>query len=85
MFEAAEEDIPIHVDFDSLVRYHFGIFAFTGGGKGQHALQRSKKNSTPQKDVKVVIFDISCEYSFLFMDVFADASIPCMAKLSCSN
>src|SRR5207249_3320984 len=33
MFESMEEKIPIYLDFESMVRYHFGIFAFTGAGK----------------------------------------------------
>jgi uncharacterized protein len=33
MFENSGEQIPIYVNFDSMLRYHFGIFSFTGGGK----------------------------------------------------
>jgi uncharacterized protein len=33
MLEDSEDKIPIYINFDNLVRYHFGIFAFTGGGK----------------------------------------------------
>ena len=33
MFEADKTKIPIYVDFEKLIRYHFGVFAFTGGGK----------------------------------------------------
>src|SRR4029077_6406833 len=33
MFESMEEKIPIYLDFESMVRYHFGIFAFTRVGK----------------------------------------------------
>ena len=75
MFEATGEDIPLYVDFDSLVRYHFGIFAFTGGGKSNLLSNVLRRILIHKKDVKVVIFDISCEYPFLLMDVFADPSI----------
>jgi len=33
MFQATKTIIPIYIDFENLVRYHFGVFAFTGGGK----------------------------------------------------
>jgi len=33
MFQATKTIIPICIDFENLVRYHFGVFAFTGGGK----------------------------------------------------
>jgi DNA helicase HerA-like ATPase len=77
MFEATGEEIPLYVDFDSLVRYHFGIFAFTGGGKSNLMSNVLRRILVHKEDVKVVIFDISCEYPFLLMDVFADPSIPC--------
>lgn len=76
MFEASEQDIPLYVDFDSLVRYHFGIFAFTGGGKSNQTSNILRRILIHKKDAKVVIFDISCEYPFLLLDVFADPSIP---------
>ena len=77
MFEAAKTKIPIYVDFEKLIRYHFGVFAFTGGGKSNlmsNVLRRimlhAEKDST-----KVVIFDISCEYAFLLLDVLADPAV----------
>ena len=76
MFEASEQAIPLYVDFDSLVRYHFGIFAFTGGGKSNLTSNILRRILIHKKDVKVVIFDISCEYPFLLLDVFADPAIP---------
>jgi len=75
MFEAAGEDIPLYVDFDSLVRYHFGIFAFTGGGKSNLLSNILRRLLIHNKDVKIIIFDISCEYPFLLLDVFADPAI----------
>ena len=76
MFEAMGETIPIYVDFDGLVRFHFGIFAFTGGGKSNMLSNVLRRILIHQKDVKIVIFDISCEYPFLLMDVLADPEIP---------
>jgi DNA helicase HerA-like ATPase len=74
MFEASKTIIPIYVDFEKLVRYHFGIFAFTGGGKSNltsNVLRRILLH-TDEKNTKVVLFDISCEYAFLLLDLLAD-------------
>ncbi len=75
MFEALKAKIPIYVDFESLVRYHFGVFAFTGGGKSNMMSNILRRILYHTEDTKVVIFDISCEYPFLLMDVFADSNI----------
>lgn len=76
MFEASRTVIPIYVDFERLVRYHFGVFAFTGGGKSNLMSNILRRILYHTKDVKVVIFDISCEYPFLLLDVLADPSVP---------
>ncbi len=76
MFEASRTDIPIYVDFEKLVRYHFGVFAFTGGGKSNlmsNILRRLMFHA--EEDIKVVVFDISCEYIFLLLDLLADPKV----------
>ncbi|MHA1607815.1 MAG: ATP-binding protein [Candidatus Freyarchaeota archaeon] len=81
MFEFTGRDIPIYVDYDSLVRYHFGIFAFTGGGKSNLLATIIRKIMNYTQDTKVMVFDISCEYPFLLMDVLADRNIPSLVVL----
>jgi DNA helicase HerA-like ATPase len=76
MFEASKTVIPIYVDFERLVRYHFGVFAFTGGGKSNLMSNVLRRVLYHTKDTKVIVFDISCEYPFLLMDVLADPAIP---------
>jgi uncharacterized protein len=74
MFEDSDDKIPIYINFDNLVRYHFGIFAFTGGGKSNllsNLLRKILKNTA---DTKIILFDISCEYPFLLADIFADGA-----------
>jgi hypothetical protein len=78
MFEANNTVIPIYVDFEKLVRYHFGVFAFTGGGKSNltsNILRRILLH-TDRENTKVVLFDISCEYPFLLLDMLADPAFP---------
>jgi len=76
MFEASKAKIPIYVDFESLVRYHFGVFAFTGGGKSNMLSNILRRLVYHTNDTKIVIFDISCEYPFLLMDIFSDENVP---------
>ncbi len=75
MFEASKTVIPIYVDFEKLVRYHFGVFAFTGGGKSNLMSNILRRLLFHTENTKVVIFDISCEYIFLLLDMFADPKI----------
>jgi hypothetical protein len=77
MFEVDKAKIPIYVDFAKLIRYHFGVFAFTGGGKSNlmsNVLRRIMLH-TEKDSTKVVIFDISCEYVFLLLDLLADPAV----------
>ena len=76
MFQATKTIIPIYIDFENLVRYHFGVFAFTGGGKSNLMSNILRRILLHTKDTKIIIFDISCEYLFLLMDIFADPAIP---------
>jgi len=76
MFQATKTIIPIYIDFENLVRYHFGVFAFTGGGKSNLMSNILRRLLLHTKDTKIIIFDISCEYLFLLMDIFTDPKIP---------
>jgi hypothetical protein len=76
MFEAVQHDIPLYIDFERLVRYHFGLFSFTGGVKSNLASNIMRRLLYHTKDVKIVIFDIACEYPFLLLDVLSDPKIP---------
>jgi DNA helicase HerA-like ATPase len=78
MFEATDITIPIYVDFEKLIRYHFGVFAFTGGGKSNltsNVLRRILLH-TDGDNTKVILFDLSCEYAFLMLDLLADPAFP---------
>jgi DNA helicase HerA-like ATPase len=75
MFQTSNTVIPIYVDFEKLVRYHFGVFAFTGGGKSNLMSNILRRIMLHTSDVKVVVFDISCEYIFLLLDLLADEAV----------
>jgi DNA helicase HerA-like ATPase len=75
MFEASRIAIPIYVDFEKLVRYHFGVFAFTGGGKSNLMSNILRRLLMHTDNTKILILDISCEYMFLLLDMLADPDI----------
>ncbi len=75
MFEADKVAIPIYVDFEKLVRHHFGVFAFTGGGKSNLMSNVLRRLILHTDDTKIVIFDVSCEYAFLLLDMLADVNV----------
>jgi DNA helicase HerA-like ATPase len=75
MFEVSKTAIPIYVDFEKLVRYHFGVFAFTGGGKSNLMSNILRRLLLHTNNTKIVVFDISCEYVFLLLDLLADPNV----------
>lgn len=76
MFMESDEHVPVYVDLHKLIRYHFGVFSFTGGGKSNLLSNLFRRILYHTKDSKIVIFDISCEYPFLLSDVISDPKIP---------
>jgi len=76
MFESGGMRIPLYIDFEKLVRYHFGVFSFTGGGKSNLLSNILRRLIYHTKDTKVIILDISMEYPFLLMDVLSDPKVP---------
>jgi DNA helicase HerA-like ATPase len=75
MFQEEGGAVPIYVSFERLVRYHFGVFSFTGGGKSNLLSNILRRIIYHSKQTKTVIFDISMEYPFLLQDVFVDKTI----------
>ncbi|TFG34307.1 ATP-binding protein [Candidatus Thorarchaeota archaeon] len=76
MFLESDEQVPIYVDLYKLVRYHFGVFSFTGGGKSNLLSNLFRRILYHTDDTKIVIFDISCEYPFLISDILSNPKIP---------
>jgi len=75
MFQEEDGPVPIYVSLERLVRYHFGVFSFTGGGKSNLLSNVLRRIVYHTDDIKVLIFDISMEYPFLLQDVFLDEKI----------
>ncbi|NHJ14989.1 MAG: ATP-binding protein [Candidatus Thorarchaeota archaeon] len=75
MFMESDAEIPVYVDLYKLLRYHFGIFSFTGGGKSNLLSNLFRRILYHTSDTKLVIFDVSCEYPFLLCDIFSNPKI----------
>jgi hypothetical protein len=81
MFQASKTIIPIYVDFEKLTRYHFGVFAFTGGGKSNLMSNILRRILLHNDNTKIIVFDISCEYIFLLLDLLTEQKLPAKVVL----
>ena len=67
--------IPFTVRIPYMIRYHTGVFGFTGVGKSNLVSSLIRKALDLVKDLKVVVFDISGEYVVNLLDQMAEGSI----------
>lgn len=65
--------IDVHMNYEELIRRHFGIFGFTGSGKSNLASTLINKIMQDSKtDANVLIFDVNNEYFGLLFDTLLD-------------
>jgi len=62
------DEISLRIDVERAVRYHVGVFAFTGSGKSNLVSLLVRRALASVKGLKVVVFDISMEYFTLLFD-----------------
>lgn len=62
-------DIPLTVSIDNIVRYHTGVFGFTGTGKSNLTSYLIREAAKSMHDLRIVIFDVSGEYSIHLLDL----------------
>ena len=74
MFEGAR--IPVFVNFKKLIRYHFGVFAYTGGGKSNLVSNIVRRLIYHTANTNILVFDVASEYVTLLLDVLNDKKIP---------
>jgi len=65
-------NIPLTVKPDSLVRYHMGIFGFTGSGKSNLMSYLIREAIKSDPNLSVVIFDVAGEYAINLLDVLLE-------------
>ncbi|MEM4274809.1 MAG: ATP-binding protein [Candidatus Nitrosocaldaceae archaeon] len=68
-------NVPLKVDIENMVRYHTGIFGFTGVGKSNLTSLLIRKSLEYIKDLHVIIFDVSGEYMIHLLDLIESASL----------
>ena len=67
--------IPFTVRIPYMIRYHTGVFGFTGVGKSNLVSFLIRKALDTIEDLKVVVFDISGEYVVNLLDQMTEGSI----------
>lgn len=68
-------DVPFTVRIADLIRYHTGIFGFTGVGKSNLVSSLIRKALREMPQLRVVVFDVSGEYAVNLMDKAGKGSI----------
>jgi uncharacterized protein len=65
-------ELPLTISLENLIRYHAGIFGFTGAGKSNltSVLLRKVMRSSP--DVTTIVFDVSGEYATHLIDLLEE-------------
>ena len=77
------ENVPVRISTEDLLKTHFGVFGFTGVGKSNllsGIINKLTANSEPNK---IVLFDLMTEYTSLLIDVlhsYDDAYILCLGE-----
>jgi len=62
-------DMPLTVNIENIVRYHAGVFGFTGSGKSNFTASLVRKAVENAEDLKVIVFDVAGEYSIHLLDL----------------
>ena len=62
-------DLPLTVKIAEMVRYHTGIFGFTGCGKSNLSSILLRKSLTSIPNLSVVVFDVAGEYLIHLLDL----------------
>jgi len=69
-------ELPLTMSMENLIRYHTGIFGFTGAGKSNLTSVLLRKMMKSGADVTTVVFDVSGEYATHLIDLLeADGRI----------
>jgi DNA helicase HerA-like ATPase len=61
-------ELPLTINLGNLIRYHSGVFGFSGAGKSNLTSLLIRK-AIKSDDITVVIFDIAGEYAIHLMDL----------------
>jgi hypothetical protein len=62
-------ELPLTISLENLIRYHAGIFGFTGAGKSNLTSVLLRKVMKSNTDIAVVVIDVSGEYATHLIDL----------------
>ncbi|MGB9718845.1 MAG: ATP-binding protein [Thermoproteota archaeon] len=62
-------DVPVTAKIDSMIRYHTGVFGFTGTGKSNLTSVLIRKAFETVEGLRVVVFDVAGEYVVNLLDL----------------
>ena len=65
-------ELPLTISLENLIRYHAGLFGFTGAGKSNLTSVLLRKVMKSKTDIAVVVIDISGEYATHLIDLLED-------------
>jgi DNA helicase HerA-like ATPase len=65
-------DLPLTIDVADLVRYHAGVFGFTGTGKSYLTSYLARKALENDKDLRIVVMDVAGEYTIHLIDILKE-------------
>jgi Predicted ATPase len=66
--KVVNENIDLKLNIEKAIKYHIGIFAYTGSGKSNLTSLLIRKSLEKMKDLKVIVIDVSMEYGILLLD-----------------
>jgi DNA helicase HerA-like ATPase len=62
-------ELPLTISLENLIRYHAGIFGFTGAGKSNLTSVLLRKVMSANTDIATVVIDVSGEYATHLIDL----------------
>lgn len=68
-------DVPVTAKIDSMIRYHTGIFGFTGTGKSNLTSVLVRKAVETVPGLRVVVFDVAGEYVVNLFDLLENGFV----------
>jgi hypothetical protein len=68
-------DVPVTTRIDSMIRYHTGIFGFTGTGKSNLTSVLVRKAVETVQGLRVVVFDVAGEYVVNLLDLLENGFV----------
>lgn len=68
-------ELPLTIDIESLIRYHTGVFGFTGAGKSNLTSTLLREVIEHVGDVRIAIFDVAGEYATYLLDLLLEDGV----------